>query len=230
MTTEEKLDNIYNIVENIEKNKITLLTGRSASGKSLIRKLIPVYIYEKTGKKPDIPHSSQQIRTHSHPSILGGFLRDPEWSATSDHTIHLIKKAVERGSEYFIIDEPEIGLSEELQLGLINYLNENLVGKGCLIICHSRLIAKNLKFDTFINLEGMTYEEWINRKPVPEDIGDFEIRAKEIHDLICEKLRIKKEEEQEKIRIQREKERKIEKEANKKRVKKLLKETKFKNI
>jgi hypothetical protein len=42
-----------------------------------------------------------------------------------------------------------------------------------MIICHSRLLVNNLKFDNFINLEGMSLEEWINRTPVKISVEDF---------------------------------------------------------
>jgi hypothetical protein len=44
---------------------------------------------------------------------------------------------------------------------------------GILIITHSKLIAKNIIFDDFINLDGFTYDEWINRTPKKLSLDDF---------------------------------------------------------
>ena len=82
-----------------------------------------------------------------------------------------------KNADYIVIDEPEIGLGEELQLGLIDYLNDVLKGRGVLVICHSRIIAKGLRFDNFINLEGVTFDQWINREPEKISIDEFKAFA-----------------------------------------------------
>lgn len=180
---EDYIDNLIDIGQNIEHDKITLLTGRNSGGKSLIRKVLKQLLSDKIGKEQKdlfIPHASQELRTNSNPSLgaLSGFAHDLEWLATSTNTISTIKSVLSSNEpDYIVIDEPEIGLGEELQLGLVNYLNEELPKlscKGILIICHSRIIAKNIKFDNFINLEGMSYDEWINRTPKPISIEEFE--------------------------------------------------------
>ena len=69
-------------------------------------------------------------------------------------------------------------MGEELQLGIADYLNDEIakvkaLGKGCLVICHSRLIAKNVVHDNFINMEGMSEDEWLNRVPKKISIEEF---------------------------------------------------------
>lgn len=174
---DEYIDYLIEIIQSIDLNSITILTGGNAKGKSLIRKQMTVRIMDDTGKdRVRIAHASQELRTKSRPDLgaLSGFAHDLEWLATSYSTIDTIKKALNtENADYFVIDEPEIGMGEELQLGLVDWLNENLP-KGCLVICHSRLLVKHLKHDNFINLEGMTYDEWINRVPEKISLDTFE--------------------------------------------------------
>jgi hypothetical protein len=182
---EDYIDYLSDIAEAIKINKITLLTGRNAGGKSLIRKQLPFYIGEQLGKdykKVRIPHASQELRTKSNPSMgaLSGMAHDLEWLATSASTLHTLEQVFKYDNpDFLVIDEPEIGIGEELQLGIADFLNIKTAelkaqGKGCLIICHSRIIAKNINHDKFINLEKMGYEEWLNRVPVKISVEDFE--------------------------------------------------------
>ena len=68
-------------------------------------------------------------------------------------------------------------MSEESQLGLANYLNkikDDTLSRnyGLLVITHSRTIVANVESDYFINIEGLTKDEWLNRVIIPTD---FEI-------------------------------------------------------
>lgn len=186
---EEYIDKLVNILYNeIDATKVTILTGRNAGGKSLIRKQLVFPISKQLDKKKvNIPHASQQLRTDSQPELgaFSGFAHDLPWLATSDTTITTIENVfkLKETADYLVIDEPEIGLGEELQLGLCDYLNEQIeeckkLGKGVLIICHSRIIANNINHDVFINLEGMTKDEWVNRVPEKISVSDFNEFAK----------------------------------------------------
>lgn len=119
---EDYLDSLVDIIDSIDPTKITILTGRNAGGKSLIRKLMFTKIRKLSGKdKVRIPHASQQLRTEVNPDLgaLGSFAHDLEWLATSTSTISNIEKVLkEEDADYLVIDEPEIGVGEELQLGL----------------------------------------------------------------------------------------------------------------
>ena len=176
---EQYLDDLVDIIDSIDCTKITILTGRNAGGKSLIRKLMSGKARKQSGKdKIRIPHASQQLRTEVNPELgaLGSFAHDLEWLATSTSTISNIEKAFKvEGADYLVIDEPEIGVGEELQLGLADWLNDKLVDypKGVLIICHSRLLVQNIKHNHFINLEGMSFDEWTSRVPVKLPVEDF---------------------------------------------------------
>ncbi len=179
------IERVIEVMDLINPTEVTILTGRNAGGKSLIRKQIRFNVAEALGKdakKLHIPHASQEIRTASQPSMgaLSGMAHDLEWLATSHSTVSTIEQVFKHTekADYIIIDEPEIGMGEELQLGMVDYLNEEIakvkaLGKGCLIICHSRIIAGGVKHDNFVNLEGMTEDEWLNRVPQKISVADF---------------------------------------------------------
>ena len=71
-----------------------------------------------------------------------------------------------------------MGRQDDYNICIADYLNDEIakvkaLGKGCLIICHSRLIAKNVIHDNFINMEGMSEDEWLNRIPKKISIEEF---------------------------------------------------------
>ena len=88
---------------------------------------------------------------------------------------------------YFIIDEPEIGMSRESQLGIARYILDKYIENkdkiyGMLVITHSETIVEELK-DTcvFLNLDGINdIDSWLNREIVPTD---FELLKQESDEL-----------------------------------------------
>lgn len=188
------IDYLISLSNQIKQNEITILTGRNAGGKSLIRKLLhPVIEKQLNKKKVFIPHASQEIRTNSNPSLgaLSSFNHDLEWLATSDSTIDTIKKVLKtKNPDFIVIDEPEIGLGEELQMGLIDYLNKTLPKLPCgvLIITHSRLTVKNLNHNHFINLEKMTEQEWLNREVKPLPLKEFKEFSTKLFETVRDRI------------------------------------------
>lgn len=186
-TNEEKFESVKDAIEKINVGKITILTGNNASGKSLIRKVlwqrIKELVNDGRGDRQYVWETSMERRTSQLSALgaLSGAFRDNEWIATSANTILSINRFFQTDSEtkhYIVFDEPEVGCGEEVQLGIANKINEksnffkndNL---GLLIITHSRLIVKNTNCDVFINLEGRTKEEWLNREVVAKDIDEL---------------------------------------------------------
>jgi predicted ATPase len=179
----EQVDNIVEILKTIDATKVIVLTGNNASGKSLIRKQMALVVGRLTGKKKvNIRATSQAHRTGNFAEFgaLSGIFNDTEWTATSTNTLHAME-GVFKGKEdtdYIIIDEPELGIGEELQLGLVDYLNEEIkacreIGRGVMIITHSKVIVKDLDIDCFINIQGLTKTEWLERIPKKISVKDF---------------------------------------------------------
>ena len=48
---------------------------------------------------------------------------------------------------------------------------------GILVITHSEDVVKNLNHDNFINIEGMSEEQWLTRDIIPVDSSDFKTLA-----------------------------------------------------
>ena len=193
------IDNIIEIANSIELDKVTVLTGGNGCGKSIIRKLLPSIIKEKVEAiyNEEINSSlvasvSMETRTDLKAEFGGGYssiMHDLPWVATSVSTIGLIQNLcnslLNKSSEkikdkrFIVLDEIEIGLSEEVSLGLCDYLND-IFDKikdntlGVLVITHSRDVAERLNHDKFINLEGLTEDEWLNREVCPISLDDLD--------------------------------------------------------
>ena len=194
----EHIDNIINIAESIELNKVTILTGGNGCGKSVVRKLLTSIIKEKVKaiyneeiNSPLVASVSMETRTASRPDFyaLSSMMHDLPWTATSVNTIRLIRNLcnslLNKSSEkikdkrFIVLDEIEIGLSEEVLLGLCNYLNDAFDKTkdktlGVLVITHNRDVAERLNHDKFLNLEGLTKGEWLNREIRPVSLDDLD--------------------------------------------------------
>ena len=163
MTVDEKIKRIKVIMNTIEPDKITILTGSNGSGKSLVRKQICFNLSRKIGNvdyKRLTADVSMQRRTESNPYLgaLGDFMHDVSWLPTSISTYDFIEQLIKTfvkqdvSKRYLIIDEPEIGMSKESQLGLAMYFKKRLPEivdhtYGILIITHSEIIVDVLKSD-----------------------------------------------------------------------------------
>lgn len=178
----------------IQMDELTVLTGNNGSGKSLIRKQIPFLMANFLGlenvskTKGMVLSTSMEARTASRPEFgaLSSSLHDTEWVATSQNTFSNIKSIFnslrkEGKSKYLIIDEFEIGCGEETTLALSNYINENISElrangniMGALIITHSRIGVQNLIFDSFVNIQGLSKDEWLSRKIEPINLDELD--------------------------------------------------------
>ena len=177
------IDRLIEIADSIELGKLTILTGSNGAGKSVIRKILPTRVQKKLGKNtPEGLVSSLSFMTRAGLNTMSGinFLRDSEWTSTGDNTVNLLRSIIRHEERFIILDEVELGMGEELQLSIANYINsvkDEVLKKsyGLLVITHSRIIAKTLKEDAFFNIDGIeTKEEWLNREIVPTDLDQFE--------------------------------------------------------
>ncbi len=74
-------------------------------------------------------------------------------------------------------------MSKEVQLGMIEFIKSKISslkaeGKfhGLLLITHSEFLVENLGYDIFLNMEGLTFDQWKNRVPVavnPKDLSNW---------------------------------------------------------
>ncbi len=208
MNTEEHIDKIVDTLRKIPMNELTILTGGNGKGKSLIRKQMPFAVQrgfpeEVTEKNlPSVCRSvSMQLRTESRPEFgaLCNMTHDWPLTPTSVSTYHLIKglfreletdensRRREQKKHYLIIDEPEIGMSRESQLGIAEYIKKQYLDHkkdiyGLLVITHSETIVKTLKdIGTFISLDGYgSAEEWLDREVTATDFERLEKESEEL--------------------------------------------------
>lgn len=179
---EAHVDGLTDIMEKIPSIGVSVLTGSNGSGKSLIRNQFIFRLAERAGVdvknfKGKLGSVSMQRRTESNPEFggLSGVMHDTPWLPTSQNTLDLIDGVIKSSFEYIIIDEPEIGMGEEIVMSLVDHLNDifkEYPQKGFLIITHNRYIVENLQYDNFFNCDGIqTKEEWLNRPIVKADLN-----------------------------------------------------------
>ncbi len=161
---------LKNTLNSIDLKKITILTGANGSGKSIIRKLLPGRVSKETqGGKCQSISIENMVNQHivSFPTSKNTFL------ALESLRENIYQKLC--STKYIILDEFEIGCSEETVLAFSKYINSYIscTNIGVLIITHSKLAVENLKYDNFINLQGLTKDEWINREFIPTNLDFF---------------------------------------------------------
>lgn len=133
-----------------EKNpKVCVITGGNATGKSLFRKLI-YNEYKDDGI--ELIHISQAARCRSGMPRMFIYGSEEE-DSTGFNTTKTILKSIEtiKSRDHkvgLLLDEPEIGCSEELQAGLGLHLASKIPSLTnldcCYIITHSREFVKQI--------------------------------------------------------------------------------------
>jgi hypothetical protein len=176
-TVEARFDKIVEVYSSIPMDgSISMLTGSNGSGKSLIRQQLNFREeLKKTGKR--VAHCSMSLRTGLGGGGFAAFTHDTEWDPTSVNTINFIKvvsRSIHGG--YMVLDEIEVGCSEETLMGIVAWANDNIREAikgtlGCMVITHSPYVVRNFKFDHWFNLDGYdTPEAWLSREIVPVDL------------------------------------------------------------
>lgn len=197
---EERAEQIKQMADKIELGQITLLTGSNGSGKSLIRQQIRFRVAKKLGGDCDPLKITADIsmakRASSIPSLgaLSGIFMDEPTDPTSlcsysnvETLLNTFVKNTESSKRYLVLDEPEIGMTKESQLGLALLIKENveaLLQKtyGVLIISNSEyFISRLANIGVFLNMDGYeSVDEWVNRTIIPTDFSKL---SKESSDL-----------------------------------------------
>jgi len=162
---DKHITRIIEVAESIQPNRLTILTGSNGNGKSFIRKLMNSKMGEKfpdRNVKHLVTEISMQKRTDVNNSLMGSgfgftFFDNPQYP-TSISTYNLIERLLhscvdsenKRDKTYIIIDEPEIGMADESQLGIALFLKRRLSeilenSSGIMIITHSKFVVRELK-------------------------------------------------------------------------------------
>lgn len=195
---DKHIDKIIDIAYNLPLHQITILTGGNAMGKSVIRKIAPSAI-KKALKNEGIDISennavastSMEFRIKAA-NTFAAFTNDLPWLSTADCTLNLVDgliKVDKSHMRYIIIDELEIGMGDEVIAATcehINLLKDAILENsyGVLVITHSRVVANYLNYDNFINIEGMSKDDWVNREVKPANLEDFKKWANALREAI----------------------------------------------
>lgn len=187
---DEHIDKLLDIIEQIPKHKLTVLVGGNGTGKSLIRKQLDCRFINETGLKRRIVRQiSMQSRTESRADLgaLSSIMHDSPEEPTSIATWHLLTEAIGRREfkiedpYYLVLDEMEIGMSEESIMGVLEFVKDNMENwlentLGVMVITHSKLVAKELCqhfdcefFEIRYNEINQSLDKWLNRTIIPTD-------------------------------------------------------------
>ena len=196
---QEAYENILDALDQIKTGHVTILTGDNGTGKSLIRKVLCSSLRNQenddTIKIADI---SMEKRTGLHAGLGGGgvFLRDVEWVATSDNSLSFLYSLFNSAKDrYLVLDEPELGMSQDLQKSIGIYLSKRIPetmkeNRGMLIITHSREFVRSLSVEhVFVNLQKKSEEEWLNESVKEIDLDDFRKKCDALFNLLRDHLK-----------------------------------------
>lgn len=173
--------------DKIEPYKVTVLTGKNGSGKSVVRKILSSRIAGRLNgdvEKCWVASISMESRTtpkHNFGALSSMGIDEPENPTSREtfkHINALFNSLTTSKERYTVIDEPEIGMGEETVAALVIKLNSltNPLPPNCLgvlVITHNRYIVEKLQAE-FVNMEGMTKDEWLSREIIPTDIDALE--------------------------------------------------------
>lgn len=188
------IDKLLDVIDEITKpenqHKLTVMVGQNGTGKSLVRKQVDVKLITKLNKERHIVREiSMQMRTETRSSLgaLCSIMHDSPDAPTSTETWKLLRESMGRRTftldePYFLVlDEMEIGMSQESVMGILNYFKSQLPTwldntLGILVITHSPIVAKELCeikdcqfFDLGYNEVNQDIHKWLNRTIVPTD-------------------------------------------------------------
>lgn len=227
----DKVSGLVSTIDSIEYDGFTILTGSNGGGKSLIRSQFGLRYLKDSEQNPNkrkCKSISMQLRTSTNSGwgALSAAMLDNEWTPTSLNTFQLIEGVLKAAgvfeehepgtirmysdTGFIIIDEPEIGMSEEMVLALGNYLIEifpllRAEKIGLMLITHSRLLVDLLTstppfgstvdewFNTFkfINLDGLGLWDYTCRIPEPANLEL--LKANYLFEAVRERMREVKE-------------------------------------
>ena len=163
--------------KDFSKEKLIVITGSNASGKSLLRRIV-----SNNGRKnnllvADLSHERRTTQDITRAFLYGDENSDSTGNITASSLIGLFRTSAKWNENHLlIIDEPEIGLGEEAQMGMGIYIREKIESASdklhnIVIFTHSRYILEELnKIDHHYHHVGNEYksiEEFNNRELFP---------------------------------------------------------------
>lgn len=190
---DDHLDRLIDVRNSVKPGERILLVGPNGSGKSLLRKQMPGHP-ELRDKQLKMVHASMALRTgnFAHMGALASMFNDFDDDATSVASVKLVSGAIRNCARWveegglcgLHIDEPEVGCSEETQLGMAGWMRKQLdeLPEGLfvtMLTTHSRHVAAEFADWRFVDLsfEHTTLESWLNREMKPIDPEELSFRS-----------------------------------------------------
>lgn len=193
---EKCLDNIFNALDKFHCGEVFVLTGENGTGKSLIRKVLHQQLKKSDGEDVEIAALSMDLRAGlGDGSGSRAFIADVDWSCTSENSLHNLKGILKATDRFIVLDEPEVGMSDSLQMSIGVWLSEKLQevitrNKGVLIITHSKPLVRSLSINhVFINMQGKSEEEWLNETLQLIDLEEYKAKNNALFKLLQKHLK-----------------------------------------
>lgn len=194
---EQCLDNIFDALDKFHCGQVFVLTGENGTGKSLIRKVLHQQLKKTEGENVKVSALSMDLRAGLGDGTGSrAFIADCDWTCTSENSLGNLKSILNSSKDRFIVlDEPEVGMSESLQMSIGHWLSNRLQevmtqNKGVLIITHSKALVKNLSIEhVFVNMQGKDENTWLNEKPQLIDLDEYQAKNDALFRLLREHLK-----------------------------------------
>jgi predicted ATPase len=180
--------------------KLCVITGPNTSGKSLLRKVIH---NRYADRKWHYINLSQEGRCNSNGGLRLFVYGTETDESTGYNSVKMFLKMIQSGQSYenpfgVMLDEPEIGCSEEVQVAIGQRIVRDLDTMpnlhGLYIVTHSRELVRSLlplnPTHWRLSEDGMTLEQFVNRTVAPVDLEELLAVGKErwhaVHQVIKE--------------------------------------------
>ena len=170
--------------------KLCVITGPNTSGKSLLRKVIHNRYHERKMEYMAVSQEQRCSSTGIQRLMVYGTETD---ESTGYNSIKMLLKAIQTGqarekSFAIMLDEPEIGCSDETQAGIglriASQIDTMPNLHGMYIVTHSRQLVKYLLQTVKpthwrLGEDGLSLEQWANRDVAPTDLDALLAEGKE---------------------------------------------------
>ncbi len=171
-------------------HRVCVITGPNVAGKSLLRKVLHNHYEDAKISYKAISQEGRCASVGIQRLLVYGTEQD---ESTGYNSVKMLRKMVQSSQEYkdqhaFMLDEPEIGCSEETQAGMGDWLGQMVPTMTNLhtlfVVTHSRLFVKYLLRHLIpthwrLSEDGMTLDQWVCREIVPTDLEEMVEMSKE---------------------------------------------------
>lgn len=175
-------------------SKIILVAGMNASGKSVISKMVEMLASDAKVEKRSCSMRNRTSGMFGQRMIFG----DESDSSTGQNSVNSVilgfKSTVESKGAVLILDEPDIGLSDEYSSALGEYIakqvNEHNGNIGLVfVVSHSKCLFNNILetldvpcSTVYVGNANVSFDEWLNsqtKKATIEDLLNLKAKSRE---------------------------------------------------